>query len=223
MLGKIKELFKKKAPDLSITDELWGLLQGEKYDEVVFGAEKLLNNKSESIAKDACKLMGMSLFRQDKYQEALPYFQKATEYKPEVNDWFNVITAGTLSKNIDAGRSAFEKAVQLQLDTGHKEQPSIPVMRQYYACALRDVGEFNLALEQINELRKIYEQLKITDTTFVYMRGVPFLSHTMDVAIDVFNGLGTSFDAHEWIKTFSSKLDEEGQEYLNEVSAKIHN
>jgi len=222
VLGKIKELFKKKAPDLSVTNELWELLQGEKYDEVVFGAEKLLNNKSEAIAKDACKLMGMSLFRQAKYQEALPYFQKATEYKPEVNDWLNVITAATLSKNIDAGRSAFEKAVQLQLDTGNKEQPSIPFMRQYYACALRDVGEFDLALEQINELRKIYEQLKITDTTFVYIRGVPFLSHTMDVAVDVFNGLGTSFDAHEWIKNFSSKLDEEGQEYLAEVSAKIH-
>jgi len=37
VLGKIKELFKKKAPDLSVTNELWELLQGEKYDEVVLG------------------------------------------------------------------------------------------------------------------------------------------------------------------------------------------
>ena len=192
------------------------------FSRIISEAKKLLGHKSALIAKDANKLMGMSLFRQAKYQEALPYFQKATEYNPEINDWFNVITSGTLSKNVEVGRNAFDKAVQLQLDSGHKEQPSIPFMRQYYACALRDIGEYELALEQINELRQIYEQLKITDTTFVYIRGVPFLSHTMDVAMDVFNGLGASFDAKEWIDSFSSKLDEEGQEYLNEVKAKIY-
>ena len=222
MLSKIKNIFKKNPPSLSLTDKLWKLLQNEKYEEVISEAKKLLGHKSALIAKDANKLMGMSLFRQAKYQEALPYFQKATEYNPEINDWFNVITSGTLSKNVEVGRNAFDKAVQLQLDSGHKEQPSIPFMRQYYACALRDIGEYELALEQINELRQIYEQLKITDTTFVYIRGVPFLSHTMDVAMDVFNGLGASFDAKEWIDSFSSKLDEEGQEYLNEVKAKIY-
>lgn len=222
MLRKIKSLLKKKPPDLSLTDKIWELLENEKYEEVISGAKKLLGHKSVSIAKDANKIMGMALFRQAKYQEALPYFQKATEYNPGISDWFNVVTSGTLSKNVKVGRNAFDKAVQLQLDSGHKEQPSIPFMRQYYACALRDIGEYELALVQINELRKIYEQLKTTDTTFVYIRGVPFLSHTMDVAVDVFNGLGASFDAQEWIQRFSSKLDEEGQEYLNEVKAKIH-
>lgn len=222
MLNKIKSIFKRKPVDLSLTDKLWELLQNEKYEELIPEAKKLLGHKSALIAKDANKLMGMSLFRQAKYQESLPYFQKATEYNPEINDWFNIITSATLSKNLEVGRNAFDKAVKLQLDSGHKEQPSIPFMRRYYACALRDIGEFELALEQINELRKIYEQLKITDTTFLYIRGVPFLSHTMDVAVDVFNGLGVNINAQEWIDSFSSKLDEDGQEYLNEVKAKIH-
>lgn len=222
MLSKIKNIFKKKPLDLSLTDKLWEFLRNEKYEEVIREANKLLGHKSAPITKDANKLLGMVLFRQAKYKEALPYFQKATEYNPDINDWFNVITAGTLSKNIEVARNAFDKALQLQLDCRHKEQPSIPYIRQYYACALRDIGEYDLALEQINELRQIYEQLKITDTTFVYIRGVPFLSHTMDVAVDVFNGLGASFDAQGWIDSFSSKLDEKGQEYLNKVKAKIH-
>jgi tetratricopeptide (TPR) repeat protein len=221
VLSKIKNIFNKKPPDLSLTDKFWELLQNEKYEEVITEAKKLVGHKSAPIAKDVNKLLGMALFKQAKYKEALPYFQKATEYSPEITDWFNVITSGTLSKNIEVGRNAFDKAVQMQLDAGHRGQPSIPFMRQYYACALRDIGEYDLALEQINELRQIYEQLQITDTTFVYIRGVPFLSHTMDVAVDVFNGLGASFDAQEWIDNFSSKLDAEGQEFLNEVKAKI--
>jgi len=221
VLSKIKSIFKKKQPDLRNTDKLWELLKNEKYEEVILQAKKLLKHKTEAIAKDANKLIGMAQFRQAKYQEALLHFLRATEYNPELNDWFNVITSATLSKNIKVGRNAFDKAVELQLDSGHKEQPSIPFMRQYYACALRDIGEYDLALEQINELRQIYEQLKITDTTFVYIRGVPFLSHTMDVAVDVFNGLGANFDAQEWIDSFSSKLDDEGQAYLKKVKAKI--
>ena len=93
---------------------------------------------------------------------------------------------------------------------------------QYYACALRGVSEHKLALIQINELRKIYEQLKITDSTFLYLRGVPFLSHTMDVAVDVFKGLGRDFSPKEWIDDFAKKLDEEGQQYLIEVQKTLN-
>jgi hypothetical protein len=44
----------------------------------------------------------------------------------------------------------------------------------------------------------------------------------LDVAVDVFNGLGSNFNATEWIDSFSSKLDEEGQEYLNGIKVNIH-
>lgn len=39
---------------------------------------------------------------------------------------------------------------------------------------------------------------------------------------DVFNGLGASFDAQQWIDSFSSKLDQEGQDYLSEIKAKVN-
>jgi len=74
---------------------------------------------------------------------------------------------------------------------------------------------------QIEELRSIYEQLKITDDTFVYIRGVPFLSHTMDVAVDVFRGLGESFAWSQWIDSFAEKLDDEGREYLESVAQRL--
>ena len=98
---------------------------------------------------------------------------------------------------------------------------SSPFIRQYYACALRDRGEFARAFEQVEELRAIYEQLKITDDTFVYIRGVPFLSHTMDVAVDVFRGLGDSFDWQQWVDAFAKNLDDEGREYLQSVKERL--
>lgn len=220
VFSRIIGFFKKNKNDLGCTKELWELLKSEQYEEVTKSAERLLSHKSINVVKDAAKLMGNSYFRQAKYEESLPYFQTATNHNAEINDWFNVITAATLSKNIKVGRNAFEQVIKIKRQT--EDQLSLPMIYQYYACALRDVGENKLALEQINNLREIYEQLKITDSTFLYMRGVPFLSHTMDVAVDVFKGLGTTFDADSWIDNFSGKVDEEGQEYLKEVKAKIY-
>jgi len=222
MISKIQSMFKKKMPKKNATEHLWELFKNEKYDEVIKGADRFLNHKSDVLTKDALKLTGLSLFRKSQYQEALLYFQDASKIEAEVNDWFNIVTSATLSRNIKVGSSAFDKAIQLRFKSENNEQPSIPFMRQYYACALRDVSEHKLALIQINELRKIYEQLKITDSTFLYLRGVPFLSHTMDVAVDVFKGLGRDFSAKEWIDDFAKKLDEEGQQYLIEVQKTLN-
>jgi hypothetical protein len=82
-------------------------------------------------------------------------------------------------------------------------------------------AEFALALEQIQELRKIYEQLRITDDTFVYLRGVPMLPHTMKLALSVFRGLGAEFPAQQWISEFAARVDDEGAQYLRDCSAQL--
>lgn len=194
-------------------ERLGELLMLEKYNDVIRGAKTLLHSESKAVASDASKLTGLSLFHQRKFEEALPFLIKVTEYQPDVRDWLNVVTTSTLTKKIEAGRTAFERAIQLQRQTG--QQPSTQQICHYYACALRDAGEFTLALEQLNLLRTVYEELKITDPHFLQARSVPFLSHTIDVAIDVFNGLGPSFDGKKWLNDFSSKLDTEGQAYAN--------
>lgn len=222
MISKIQSMFKKKMPKKNATEHLWELLQNEKYDEVIKGANRFLNHKSAVLSKDALKLTGLSLFRKSQYQEALPYFLDASKIEAEVNDWFNIVTSATLSRNIKVGSDAFDKAIELRLKSENNEPPSIPFMRLYYSCALRDINEHKLALMQINELRKIYEQLKITDSTFLYLRGVPFLSHTMDVAVDVFKGLGSQFSSKDWIDGFAKKLDEEGQKYLTKVQQNLN-
>jgi tetratricopeptide (TPR) repeat protein len=200
---------------------LWALLNDEKYQEVIDDATKLLNSLVPEVSIDANKLLGMAFFRQNKYAESVPFFEVVAANSNDVSAWFNIVTSATLSGDVQKGEAAFNKATQIQINDGYQQQPSVSFMRHYYACALRDIGEYERALAQINELRTIYEQLKITDSTFVYIRGVPFLSHFMDLAIDVFNGLGKNFNAESWISEFSEKLDEEGQEYLAEVKVKL--
>lgn len=222
MLKSIKNIFTRKvSDDLNLTDHLWVMFHDGNYDEVIVEAQKFLSHKSCVIAKDAYNLTSMCFYRQNKYEEALFYFQKTVEFDATVNDWFNVVLSGTFARQFAVAESAFRQAIQLQKERDHSEKPNIPFMYLYHTYALRDVGEYALALENIDVLRQIYEQTKITDPTFLYARDLPTLSHAMDVTVGVFRGLGDSFNASEWFDSFATKLDEHGREYVNQVKAEF--
>lgn len=139
--------------------EIWKMLEEEKYDDVIKSITPMLKSTSDAEVKEANKLLGMAYFKQTKYPDSVPFFEAAAINSKEVNDWFNIVTSSTLARQIEKGAKAFDKALEIQIKSGYIQQLSIPFMRQYYACALRDIGNNELALNQINELRIIYEQL----------------------------------------------------------------
>jgi tetratricopeptide (TPR) repeat protein len=237
MFNKISNLFKKPIEELSDEDCLLKLLNSEQTEDLNSEAKRYLNqqpnnsrvkkqkrtdaDKSQKLIKYTAHKMGMSYFEQAKYGKALPYFLLATHYNPEVSNWFNIVTSATLSGNVELGREAFDNAIKLKEETD-EECMTIPFIYYYYACSLRNAGEYNRALEQINELRKIHEELRNTDSTYLNLRGVPSLVQTIDVSLAVFNGIGKSFDAIEWLSSFSQKVDEAGQQYLNDIKSEIY-
>lgn len=208
----------RRRPELR---DAWLAFETDYPDRALELATQYCDSRDAELAADAKKLVALIRFRRGQYDTALALFRDVVAVHDDAGNWFNMATAATLGGDIESGRDAFDRALAAIQRGDVSDGLSSPFMRQYYACALRDRGEFTKALEQIEELRTIYEQLKITDDTFVYIRGVPFLSHTMDVAVDVFRGLGDSFDWHQWIDSFAKKLDDEGRDYLNSVKQRL--
>lgn len=201
-------------------DEINALFMDEKYDEVISKALPLVNDKDNNVSFEFKLKIALSYFRKGNYKESLELFEKVALIKNDVGSWFNVITSAILSNEIQKGKNAFNKCLELQEISGFKQQPSVPFIRYYYACALNDVGLFNEALEQLSELKNIYMQLVITDDTFVYIRGVPFMSHTLDLARKVFNGLRMDFSHSEWLKELKQKVDDDGKEIIEKFYEK---
>lgn len=203
--------------------DAWLAFETDYPDRALQLAEPHLHSSNPDLAVDAKKLVALIHFRRRDYATALPLFRAVVTTHDDAGNWFNVCTAATLGGDIELGEQAFQQALAAQQRGAVSDGLSIPFMRQYYACALRDRGEFSKALIQIEELRSIYEHLKITDDTFVYIRGVPFLSHTMETAIDVFRRLGESTVWQRWIDSFAEKLDDEGREYLGSIKQRLAN
>jgi tetratricopeptide (TPR) repeat protein len=206
-----------RSPELQ---EAWSALRDEQFDRAISLASQHLHRPAP-LGTEATKLVGLAEFRKADYRASIPRMEHVARLTNKPEDWFNFCTSATMAGEIEIGLAALDQAISA-LQQPHAQSPiSMPQMRFHFAQALVQKGEFELALKQIGELRKIYEQLRITDDTFVYIRGVPMLPHTMEVALSAFRGLGQVLPAREWISEFASRVDEDGARYLSECAQRL--
>ena len=202
-------------------EKLYDLFEADEFTIVLKGAARFADSEFFEISTGASRIMALSYFRQKMFKEAVPFFEKVAAVSEDSNDYFDIVISSTLSCDIEKGKEAFKKAIALELDKAPEERPATPFMRFYYACSLRDIGEFQLAFEQIEKLKPVYEHLQITDTHYVFTSGAPDFSDVMRVAFDVFKAFGNNFDSATWLDEFSKYLDSEGQHYIEEMKTKL--
>ena len=72
----------------------------------------------------------------------------------------------------------------------HQESPLlVPQLRLAFANLMFEHHQYESALEQLNELREGYIFYKVTDPTFLHMRGMPFFDSFINLAFFVLNKL----------------------------------
>lgn len=211
-----RKIFKKEKNKKELIQEINDLLREEKYDKVISKASLLTADSNQEIALEANLKIALAYFGKGNYERSLPIFKKIAYIKNDVESWFNVMTSAVLSRNVQKGKEAFHKALELQELNDDSQHPSVPQIRYFYGCALNDIGLNREALEQLDELKKIYMQLVITNDTFVYLRGIPFISQTLDLAKKVMKGLNIEFSSSTWLNELKEAVDEEGKEIIEQ-------
>ena len=188
------------------------LYDEKKYDEVISKALPFLANEQEPSWKIR-KKVALSYYYKNDFEKSLTLFEEIALKKNDVESWFNVLMSLMPSQKTQQGKEVFNKILKIHkgLNDQQPRELAIPFIRFYYACGLNDNGLFDDALEQLEELKKIYMELKITDDTFVYIRGVPFLSSTLDLAKKVFEGLDMDFSNSDFLIELKNKVDYEGK------------
>lgn len=207
-----------RSPELV---EAWRYLWSHNLGNAIGGAMRFVDADNPKLRAEANKLVGLAHFEDGQYAAAVPFFERAADGSSVAGDWFNLASAATLGRDIELGQEAIGRALECQRLAGCSQQPGVPSMLLWYASALRDIGEYSLAFEQLEHLRQIHQRGKATDTTLLHIRGIPSLENTMTQAIDVLRGLGPTFDAVGWLDQFALHLDGDGQEYLQRVRSEL--
>ncbi len=224
MLNYIKNLFRKKESEKTINrielDRLWGEFKEEKFSKVESELKILLENSNKKPNSEILKLLGLCYFRQGKYNLSEEIFIKQTENSKNSDDWFNLVTSSTLNKNIELSEKAFKKTVEFYEKNGKEDNLPIPYVYFYYMQGLRDVKEYEKAFTQLEKLKDIYSTLSITDTHFLYMRGIPFFEETLDASKEILEN-SEKDKVVKFISDLKEKIDEDGKKYLEEFENTI--
>ncbi len=222
--GKLNNEVKEKRKRIEKVNELdlaWDLFKKEEFEKSIEEAEKYLNNSISKTVLEAKKVIGLSLFRQKKYSESEFIFQEISEQSENPDDWFNLTTSATLNRNIDLGDRAFNKAIELYKQNGTQKNLSIPNMHYYYMQGLRDIREFEKAFLHFKKLKEFYSKFVITDSTFLYMRGMPFFEHFLESSELILKNINSE-NTKEELAELKSNVDEYGKESVTELENKIN-
>lgn len=192
---------------------LWNLFTAEKFQDTIFEAEKYIATHANADRTNANKLIGLASFRLMNYAKSEKIFVALAHESDSFDDWFNVLTSSTMNKNIDLSEIAFEKVLKSYTDSSEQKGASLPQVYLYYMQALRDVKEYEKALHQFSQLLKYYMQVHITDSTFLYMRGIPFFEHAIDASKKILEN-NDKVKVERLLDELQNKIDEEGIKYV---------
>ena len=200
----------KQTEKSNALDVAWELFQKNEYEKAIEESKNYLNSENIADRLESKKIIGLSHFRQKQYSDSEIIFKEISKYTETPEDWFNLATSATLNKNIELSEIAFNKAVEFYKQSGTKESISIPNMHCYYMQGLSDVGEFEKAFVHFEIMIGFYCQFSITDSHFLYMRGMPFFEHFLESSKPILDKINSEKVIKQLTK-LKSKIDEYGK------------
>lgn len=186
-------------------------LELEQFDDVIELAEPLTGHLDLRIRADAARLTALALSRLDRYDEAVPWWQNLVALEPSGHNFLQLASSAAMVNRLDVSEPAFERAATLAQESGQENPSLLPMMWANYATALDRGGNTPRALYFIELLKRAYAGYRITDSHFLYMRGMPFFEVFLEHALPMLHKLKTREEIEAWLNDLNDNLDEDGQ------------
>ena len=192
-------------------------LQSEQFDQVLELAEPLARHADSRIRADAARLMAFAFSRLNRYSEALPCWQNLIVIEPSPHNYAQLAASAAVLGRLEVAEPAFERAEQLTQESEQEGSSSLPMMWANYITALDLGGNPARALPYIDLLKRAYAGYHITDSTFLYIRGMPFFSVFIENALPVLQKVKTQEEIEAWLDELNDEVDDEGKECIAKI------
>ncbi|AXF22924.1 hypothetical protein CUJ89_20745 [Burkholderia pyrrocinia] len=165
---------------------------------------------AEQLA-DAARLCALGYSEMHRYPEAFPYWLKLFDKEPSAHNAVQLATTSVMCGEVERGEAWMQKAALVNQDT--REQSDVAACVNFIS-ALTQSGHLREALPHLAWMRDVYGQVRITDSTFLYMRGIPFFPTFLEKSLEVLKAAQPADAIALWYGELKGKLDEEGEAQL---------
>lgn len=169
---------------------------------------------------DANRLCALAYSDMRRYPEAFPYWLALFNQEPSAHNALQLATTSVMCGELDRGEAWLMKFDEINEQT---HELSSVTARTQFVSALKQSGHMAEALPYLVWLRDVYAHVRITDSHFLYMRGIPFFPSFLEVSLSILRANLSDEAIVEWFGVLSGKLDEEGEAQLAQwLQACIH-
>lgn len=199
----------------SILNTARDLFGQEAFDMCIKICEGLLDSHDPKQLYDAKKLIALSYYSKQDFQNADEAFYNLTIDSKNSDDYFNAVIAAALNKNFDRSKALFEVALEKYTHHGtQKNMPSVQLIL-HYMITLINVEELELAKEQFQLLKQVYMKVKNTDETFLRSRALEPIEKFLEISTPVLK-LYSEDELEIIFDDLTSTIDEAGKEKVTE-------
>lgn len=162
---------------------------------------------------DANRLCALAYSDMRRYPEAFPYWLALFEQEPSAHNALQLATSSVMCGELKRGEAWLTKFDEINEQT--HQLPSVTARTQYIS-ALKQSGHMAEALPYLVWLRDVYAHLHITDSHFLYMRGIPFFTSFLENSLPILKANLSDEAIVEWFGALSGQLDEDGEAQLGQ-------
>ncbi|MPV66245.1 hypothetical protein [Burkholderia sp. BE17] len=180
--------------------------QAGRHEAAIAGAAP----HAERLA-DAARLCALAYSAMDRYPEAFQYWLALFDKEPSAHNAVQLATTSVMCGEVERGEAWMQKAAQVNHET--REQSDVAACVNFIS-ALMQSGHLHEALPHLAWMRDVYGQVRITDSTFLYMRGIPFFPTFLEKSLEVLKATQPADAIASWYGVLTGRLDEEGEAQL---------
>ncbi|MGO1069960.1 hypothetical protein [Lysobacter sp. CA199] len=202
------------APAAAIAPELataLAALQRPDFETAFALAREHVEAAAPDTRADAHRLCALALSELDRYPQAFDHWHALFDLEPSAHNALQLATVSAMCDEVERGEAWLMHFDQINADTREMSPVSA---RTNFISALNRAGHGQAALAHLEWLRDVYEQVRVTDSTYLYMRGIPFLSAFFDNSLPMLQAQLSPSQVRHWYSALDGKLDEDGQAQL---------
>lgn len=211
----------KQSTEMETAPELAAAIQAlkeERVEDVLALARPYANDPgvvNSTLRTDANRLCALALSHRENYVEALPYWKVLNELEPTAHNLLQVASTSAVLGDVANAERWFDAAIE-RVHGEHREgaRRPAPMMVANFVTALHRGGNSRAAFERLRVLAGWYASMRVNDSHYVYMRGMPFFSTFVKESAPIVRSVAGEVDIQSWYGSIYGAVDEEGQALL---------
>lgn len=178
-------------------------------------AKQLTSTHNEALNTDAIRLCALSSAALSNWNVFYPYWRQLFEqYEPTAHNAAQVASVLVKCQKVNEAEIWFQKALNLASDD---KDFIVPQAIVNFVSALQQENYLKQTLPYLEQLKSAYEAYHVTDSHFLYMRGMPFFSVFLDNTYATIKAVMPYEQAKHWYSSMYEYMDDQGQSLLNEL------